>query len=508
VPHVQRNSAIKPLLLADNAEYTFGLARETSDPEWAAKRHRAYLELLKQCAQQTGEPAVIAVLSFLRSDAIAKLDLPDNFDRSAPIIFRIEDEFPTEKPAVQQFWAAHHTPKGQDATPAMQCLVCGQEKPVLRRLHGRIKGIPGGQTSGTVLISANANAFESYGLEASHIAPTCTGCGDRFTKALNDLLRDESRHIILGEMAFIFWARQEIGLDFTGWLTDPNPKDVRDLISSVQSGHILLEIDDAAFYVVALSANGARAVVRDWTDTTVGQVKVSLARWFQRQRIVDGWGGEPQPLGIYALAGATVRDLRNTPIPTLRALLRAALTGTPLPWSLLHQAIRRNHAEREVTRPRATLIKLVLCSQPDAKERDMIQLQPDHPEPAYHCGRLLAVLEQIQRAAIGGNINTTIVDRFYGTASTAPASVFGRLIRGAQPHLSKLQRNRPGAAFALQEQLEEITAELPAFPPTLDLKEQGLFALGYYHQRAYDRAQARAARETVRRASTLVEAGG
>jgi len=62
VPRVQRNSAIKPLLLADNAEYTFGLARETSDPEWAAKRHRAYLELLKQCAQQTGEPAVIAVL--------------------------------------------------------------------------------------------------------------------------------------------------------------------------------------------------------------------------------------------------------------------------------------------------------------------------------------------------------------------------------------------------------------------------------------------------------------
>lgn len=122
----------------------------------------------------------------------------------------------------------------------------------------------------------------------------------------------------------------------------------------------------------------------------------------------------------------------------------------------------------------------------------MVQLQADHPDPAYHCGRLLAVLEQIQRAAIGSNINSTIVDRFYGTASTAPASVFGRLLRGAQPHLSKLQRDRPGAAYALQERLEEIMAPLPAFPRTLDLKQQGLFALGYYHQRADDRAQARA----------------
>lgn len=121
----------------------------------------------------------------------------------------------------------------------------------------------------------------------------------------------------------------------------------------------------------------------------------------------------------------------------------------------------------------------------------MVQLQPTHPEPAYHCGRLLAVLESIQRGALG-DINATIVDRFYGTASTAPASVFGRLVRGAQPHLSKLRRDRPGAGHALQERLEEVLAALPAFPHTLDLKQQGIFALGYYHQRAHDRAEARA----------------
>ena len=95
----------------------------------------------------------------------------------------------------------------------------------------------------------------------------------------------------------------------------------------------------------------------------------------------------------------------------------------------------------------------------------MVQIKIEHPEPAYHCGRFLAVLENTQREAAKPNkLNTTIVDRFYGTASTAPASVFGRLVRGAQPHLSKLRRDRPGAGHALQERLEEVLAALPAFP--------------------------------------------
>jgi CRISPR-associated protein Csd1 len=161
---------------------------------------------------------------------------------------------------------------------------------------------------------------------------------------------------------------------------------------------------------------------------------------------------------------------------------------------MLQGAVRRNHAERTVTRPRAALIKLVMTTQGFIKEDQMVHLQTDRPEAAYHCGRLLAVLESIQREAIGRNINTTIVDRFYGTASTAPASVFGRLVRGAQPHLSKLKgnENTRAAGHALENRLTEIMSALDTFPHTLKLQHQGLFALGYYHQRAHDRAQARA----------------
>ena len=110
----------------------------------------------------------------------------------------------------------------------------------------------------------------------------------------------------------------------------------------------------------------------------------------------------------------------------------------------------------------------------------MVELDRTRSEPAYHCGRLLAVLENAQRQAIGV---ASVTERYYGAASTAPASVFGALMKGVVHHLAKLERDKPGAYFGIQRDLEEISSRIEAFPRTLSLREQGLFALGYYHQR-------------------------
>lgn len=502
VPQVVRTSGVKPLLLSDNAEYTLGLARAEEDPVQQSKRskraaasHTAYLNLVETCARATQEPAVKAVLRFLGNEPLQHLRLPDEYDVGGTIAFRVAGRLVTDLPSVQRFWADWELGSAPSETtaPEMECLICGRLRPALETLPGNIKGIPGGQPTGTMLISANAHAFESYGLERARTSPVCLECADTFIKVINSLIRDDRHSYKLAGLAFLYWTREPVEFDLTRLLREPDTQDVGALLRAYVAGKQPAPVDDTAFYAVSLSANAARAVVRDWIDTPVGEVKRGLARWFQRQRIVDSYGQEAAPLGLYALAAATVRDVqRDLPATTPPALLRAALTGGPLPNSLLYQAIRRNHAERDVTRPRAALIKLVLLSQDVTyQEDDMVKLQPDRPEPAYHCGRLLAVLEQAQRAALG-NINATIVDRFYGTASTAPASIYGRLLRGAQPHLAKLQRDAPGTARALQSELEDILGNLDAFPRTLTLKEQALFALGYYHQRAYNRAQAQA----------------
>jgi CRISPR-associated protein Csd1 len=224
----------------------------------------------------------------------------------------------------------------------------------------------------------------------------------------------------------------------------------------------------------------------------------SLDQWFGRQSIVDAFGGQPRPLGLFALAAATVREPRTDLSPLVpRQLLRSALTGAPLPPGLLYQAVRRNRIEQSVDRPRAALIKAALTRSDDAKGDLMVRLAPDHPSSAYQCGRLLAALEEVQRAALPG-VKAGIVDRFYGTASSAPMTVFPRLLRGARPHLARLERDRPGAWMALERRLEEIQGRLTGYPKVLSLEEQGLFALGYYHQRASDRADAHAASERRR----------
>ncbi|NCJ06059.1 hypothetical protein GS597_05925 [Synechococcales cyanobacterium C] len=100
----------------------------------------------------------------------------------------------------------------------------------------------------------------------------------------------------------------------------------------------------------------------------------------------------------------------------------------------------------------------------------------------------------IQRAAIG-NLNASLTDRYYGAASSTPATAFSPLLRGVRSHLSKLRKNTPGTCYALEERLESIMAELCEFPPTLSMHQQSLFALGYYHQRAHNRAEAKATKQ-------------
>jgi CRISPR-associated protein Csd1 len=501
-PHIGRSSGVRAKLLADTGEYVLGIAREKSDPARVARCHQSFVELVKTCAESTNEPSVKAIRNFLELLNIQALPRPEAFDPSHNLTFRVEGMMPIDLPLVRSFWATTATDQEEDASgrPSilMQCLICGEMRPPMKRLPFKIKRIPGGQTSGMTIISANVPAFESYGLEASLIAPTCSECGERFSKAANDLIENERTHITMGPLVYLCWTREEYGFSFASLLSAPEPEEVKALLRSAFSGReAATDIDKTPFYATAFSASGGRVAVRDWLDTTVGEAKRHLARYFALQRIVERNGTEGRPLRLYDLAAATVRDLNKELPPNVpRALLHVALKGGSLPTWLLFQAVKRSRSEQRITRPRAALIKMVLLSQQDhiALEDTMEKLDSTNRDPAYLCGRLFALLEAVQRAAIPGS-NTTITDRFFGTASSAPASVFGRLLRGAQAHLNKLRKERPGTYEALQRRLEDVQVGLTTFPRTLTLEEQGLFSLGYYHQRAADRAAAIAYRQ-------------
>lgn len=509
VPYLGRTSGVRAILIADTPAYVLGRAFEDKEKR-AAEKHADFKTLIKKCAEETGDPDVAVIDAFLTQwNPSTPLPTEAAAMTAADLVtFRVGARMPTDNPDVQAFWAKTARPEPEKGGFIGECLVTGQIGPLESSLPGMLKRIPGGQAAGLALVSANCAAFESFGWKGGHTSPVSREAAERFTKALNRLIEGDRTHITIGGLVYVFWTKQGGDEVISLALDRPEDSQVRDTIAAVLTGKQNEVLKTDAFHGLALSASGGRAVVRDWITTTVGNAYANVEKWFQAQEIVMSDGTDGPPLGVRKFARAAYRDpAKDATLALTGALIRTALHGDPVPQSLLDKTVLRCRAERRVTRAQAALIKACLVTDPSRipSEKEQLQrmTQLDAPknDPAYLCGRLLAELDYVQYAALG-KINATLVDRYFGAASTAPATVFGLLLTHAnKAHLPKLRKSKPGVYQALQKRLEEILAPtleqplgLKEFPATLTLQQQGLFALGFYHQRAADRTAAREAK--------------
>ena len=210
---------------------------------------------------------------------------------------------------------------------------------------------------------------------------------------------------------------------------------------------------------------------------------------------------EPYPaLWRYVLETATQHKRENIPPKLAGDWFRSILTGTRYPQTLFSTVLMRIRADKDVNAYRVGILKALLIRNCNKKETP-VALDPDFTDKGYLLGRLFAVYERIQTAALG-NVNATIKDRFYGAASAQPQKVFPLIIRNAQHHLSKLGKTSGGLRHYFDSQIEEIMGLLSPgdapFPTTLSLSEQALFNLGYYHQRTRKKDDATQTQETAK----------
>jgi CRISPR-associated protein Csd1 len=232
-------------------------------------------------------------------------------------------------------------------------------------------------------------------------------------------------------------------------------------------------------------------MVRDWTETDFETLARNIEQWFEDLKIVHREGGKlAEPPKFLAVVGALAREMKDVPPPLTARLFHSALTRTPLPGEALARALQRVRVDIIENNPfnhaRMGILKATLNRKGGYKMQPY--LNPQHPSPAYHCGRLLAVLASLQRAALP-NVEAGVVQRFYAAASATPALVLGRILRTAQFHLDKVRADSPGLAAWYEGKIAEIMGALKDnIPATLSLEEQSLFALGYYQQLAQDRA--------------------
>ncbi len=435
-----------------------------------------------------------------------------------------------ERPAVRSWQDSQQASTSKSSDYVAQCLITGEKLPVARLHEPKIKKVMGSQTAGAPIVSfdKDSDAFASYGRDGDQgfNAPVSKLAAFRYATALNALTEGPMNHkhrFTLGDATVVFWTKEptnteDIFAQFaTGGLTvaegakEAQDESVRQKIElflkALRKGReAFAELDGKAdqtpFYLLGLTGQArGRIGVRFFYTDRLSTLLENLHRHYHDMEMVP-WAGFGEHRWrtsefpkLWEMVAQTVpasskRDERDKQSGLLIGpLLRAVITGGRYPANLFSGVMRRIHADREVNYVRACVIAGHLRR--NLKQEVSMSLDTERKDPAYRLGRLFAVLEMVQVKAIEGS-NATIRDRFYGAASATPGVVFSRLLRTYQHHLAKLET---GGKIHFERLAQEILAPVKEFPPHLGLAEQGLFALGYYHQ-AKDLWTSKANKET------------
>ena len=398
----------------------------------------------------------------------------------------------------------------------MRCFLSGQLAPP-SLTHPKIKGLADvGGNAETTLVAFNKDAFCSYGLKKSANSAMSDEMCQQYAAALNGLIARRG-HRLAGAKV-VYWYTGEVDesagedplapvFNPTGLTVsaddgedDDEPDEVnsgadekreydavkraRELLVAIRSGN-RSELRNARYCALTLSGNKARVVVRDWMEGQFEQLVENIVAWFDDLSIVSRDGSriiEGHKFG--AVLAASVRELSNIASPLVSTLWHCSVQNQPIPHEIMAQTLARVRIDIINDEPARHARVGLLKSYCLRKEIPMTTgLNPDHTDPAYLCGRLFAVLAYIQYKALG-DVGAGVVQRYYAAASATPALVLGRLIRTAQFHLSKIDdgKVRRGLDKRLGEIWDKFTDRVPT---TLTLEQQTLFALGYYHQKAY-----------------------
>lgn len=500
VPQAEKKTVnIAANLLWDTASYIFGIDTK-GKPERAKQQRDAFRERL---VQQLGNlSAVKTVISFLDSITQGRLSREPCWEEIVSqnpfLSFRLngDRELICQKPEVKQRINALIAAESETEMRGT-CLVTGRNAPI-KRLHSPIKAVYGAQTTGANIVSFNLDAFTSYGKEQGYNAPVGTETEFAYTTALNRLLSKDSRQRLrVGDATTVFWSEKptKFESDFALFFDSPDRDDpaahtekVRALYESLNTGAYVEYDGDTMFYILGLSPNASRLSIRFWHRGTIAEFATRIKQYFDDFRIVKP-PNEPEFYSVWqVLVNIAVQNKTSNIPPNLAGdFMRAILDGLPYPNTLLQAAIRRIKSDTEYrVRPvRAALVKAYLNRYyrfyPSPLYREVgVALDITLPSVGYQLGRLFAVLEKIQEEANPG-INTTIRERYYAAACSAPVTVFANLMRLKNHHLAKLDRKPRVIEF--EQLLGEIIEKLDGFPAHLDLHEQGMFAIGYYHQR-------------------------
>lgn len=534
---VKRTSGAAANFLWDNSSYILGVSlKKGEDDAEREKRRNKDIKCFEACRELHHSmldgmeyPAAKAVLNFLDKWEPQKAEennLVAQYAKEilsgANMVFRFNGGYVHDDPQLASVWQKANAKQKDNIG---QCLVTGALDEI-QKTHPTIKGVQGAQSSGAALVSFNASAFCSYNKEQNQNAPVGKYAAFAYTTALNHLLADRKNVHRIGDAAVVCWAEnadkqyEDFAADLFFGDGDGDQSDEQWLSALQASVELLakglpcreLDLDpERKFYILGISPNAARLAVRFFYCDSFGNIVKNIKAHYDRLEIVRPSYDKFPILPLWKLLSATNRTIKKkndngtnaersdsedsdkskdkTQNSAMAgAVARAVFSGGRYPASLLECTFLRIKAERSITRERAAIIKAYYLRNPNEKcpkEVLTVSLNENSKNIPYTLGRLFSVYEEIQKEANLRNpgnpgINTTIKDRYFGSAAAMPATVFPILSNLAQKHLRKLSDKQRIYLDKKVMTLKSVLGE--QYPAHMSLPEQGSFDLGYYHQ--------------------------
>lgn len=544
---VKRTSGIAANFLCDNCAYVLGMsAKEMDDPEYAISRHKAFKEKNIEILNKVLCDEANAVIAFLNSydpnnwqENPILVSQREEILKGGNIIFKLEGEkgFIHENYEIRHAWEQYRSQSSSEYKS--QCLITGENSPIAR-LHPSIKGVKNANSTGATLVGFNARAYESYNrTEGQGLnSPVSEKAAFAYTTALNYLLSsgNKNKKITLGDTTVVYWAESAdntyativAGLFGSDW-SETEQDDQKVIISgrdkkaeqrlreiaekvktaqAIDIGMLMEGLDpNTHFFVLGLAPNAARISVRFFHRDTFLKIVQKILLHYEDMQIIKENDNQFGMIPLWKIIDETIskNSTKKEASPLMAgAVFRSILNNTPYPTALYYGILNRIRADMDdsgqndnkkqyiekINYYRAAIIKAYLIrkyrnqNQSQIKEVLIMSLNEQSTNQPYLLGRLFAVLEKAQQdAAKPAKLNTTIKDRYFSSACATPSSVFPVLLRLSQHHISKAEYG-----YANDKHIEEIMDLLDInnnpIPAHLSLDEQGVFVLGYYHQRA------------------------
>ena len=494
-----RSSQVKAGI-SDNAGYVLGTGRDKKkSTEWLqnklAKYEADYLDLLESAAQDIQNEyfqsyvrwrmkrrGVVGEKLGLRLKDSDELDVVfDDLSRKDWLSINVDGQQLDLIEEVQDWWIERSVEEsGEDTDRAGDDM---WNVGPIARLHDKVSKL------GSKISSNKEGAYLHYGLDKTQNSWMGVKTQMQYNAVLDYLTRQDEYKYNLNGVTWFMWTDPLIE-DRLLLTIEDSTVSVSDYFDTLYKKG--LTPDDDVF-LWALETNSGRQMTRHLQHADMRTLQNALQEFADNTSIIRyNFDEKRTEIGRFSVGRMLASLTQNSGEPieydSILPKDQTEMIGLALnpnrscPIRFLHKAVDRfiACAGQNNQNVRAAIIRLYYQTNNTPMPTT---LDTNSNNTYYNLGRVFAMLENIQKQALGFDINATITDRYMTGAVATPSRVFPELLNKANSHLSKIGG---GLAHNLQKDLAAVISRVDEFPSRTGVEEKGRMLLGYYHQKHHE----------------------